>query len=144
MIRPKGDWVRHFLLNFQQFLQNSIHVSITGKMIVFKEIALCIPLGIAQVREVNAGTQFLGHGREVVVRIGSQRTGTETDAIAFVGNGIDDEFQVIHVLYDPGQTKDVNGRIIRMDGQLQSQFITERGDLLQKIDQVAAQYIASI
>jgi hypothetical protein len=101
MVWSERNLVGRILLNFQQFLHHCIHVCIATQVVIFKEIAFSISPCVPEVYKVNAGPQRFGHGWQVIVWVCAKRSGTETDAVALVGNSIDDELNIFNVLYNP-------------------------------------------
>lgn len=131
-----GDFAA--LLQFEEGFHYVIHVDVAFQVVGFVEVAFRIALCAAEVNEVDTVAELFHQGGAVVCAAYTQGTGAQTQAVALVGNSIDQSLEVGSTTHDTRQAKDLARRIVRVDNQLYAGFIGNRTDFTEEINQVGA------
>lgn len=99
-----GDFAA--LLQFEEGFHYVIHVDVAFQVVGFVEVAFRIALCAAEVNEVDTVAELFHQGGAVVCAAYTQRTGAQTQAVALVGNSIDQSLEVGSTTHDTRQAKD--------------------------------------
>ena len=115
------------------------HVKVTVEMArLIKAAGVADIPRIAQVQEVDAVGEAAGHGDHVVLRTARERTGAEGDAVVERRIGLLEPLHVVIAAHDAGHAEYGVGRIVRMDGQIDTVFLADRNQRVDEILEVGA------
>ncbi len=83
-----------------------VHVDVAFQMVGFVEVAFLIALCAAEVNEVDTVAELFHQGGAVVCAAYTQRTGAQTQAVALVGNSINQSLEIGSTTHDTRQAQD--------------------------------------
>ena len=143
VIGPEHDGFARLALRIllEELAEHAHHIDIAIEMIALEEgepvrLAFCR----AEMREMDARAKPFGHPHQIIDRVDAERTRAEADAVRGVRHGIEQGLIIRFGFCDARQPEKRARRIIRMQGQLDAEFIRPRADGLKKLDQVLAQH----
>ena len=123
-----------------------VHVHVARQVVSLKEGAvpgLAGPLrfGRAEVDKVDATAKPFDHTGQVVVGTDTKRIGTERDTIRQDIAGVHELIRIRFGADHTGQTRQRTWRIIRVNAQINADFLGHRSYLLDKVIQIRAQFL---
>ena len=114
-------------------------VSTSAQMAGLREVAVGEDVAAAQVDEVGARSELLGHLHYIVIGTCRERTCTEGEAVMLVGHGIEEPLDILLSANDAWQAQNLDGGIVRMDAHVHAVFLASGHDGLEEILHVLAQ-----
>src|SRR6185312_17082432 len=144
VIWAHGDFVVHAacgtaaIFFFQRDADDGEHVGAAGEVLGFVEGAVGLATDLAQVQEVGSRREFAQHGGEIVVGAGAEGTGAEGESVGRGVAGGKDVAKVVGGGDDARESVERKGRVVRMDGEADSEFFGRGCDFAEEFREVSA------